>query len=1064
LTKAFVLRRASLLIFVFQLTLAFSASRAWGQYTQGNLVGTVTDSSGARVPSAEITVQSEASPLAARMVTAGKSGEFAVPDLPPGQYTVTVTAQGFEPAESKLTIQVSSSRSIAVQLQPKSVTQTVTVQGQISSIATQPIDITTQVEKGVVTHYDLANIPLASRSFANIAFLVPMTEPVEPSDPTKARTTAISFGGSSGLNVDLSVDGGDNNDDWIGGILQSYSPDAIQEFTVRTAGYNADTGRTNGGSIIISTRRGSDDWHGGGAFYYRTTDLNARNPIDNPPPEPKQPFGRQNYVGNVGGPLIKQKLWVFSNYEYVDENATIAYSANNLAQFQALSQLAADGLVPGVTDIPVSPYTPVPFRDTLWTGRLDYSQSARSQWFLRGSIDRNNTVNNLVQQGTLESTGAYTVTNYYSILVSNSFQFSNFWLGVFTFQANAIHLTQTPNSDLGFAYAFPFSTTSLTTSGFETFGDNQFVTPITAFPIARNQEKDQFRYDVTNTTGRHTPRFGVNFVHEPVFSGILASRAESLYMFANNPTSYLNSLNGVNPQIFANFTECNPATQPSGTCTGADGSTASFAPAADGAFAQNVQRLGVYAQDSWRIRPSLTLNYGLRYDTTFGLFLGSGRSQLQNPTFLTLKALDIPLVNGAPSDYRGAVAPRFGFAYAPHGSLNTVIRAGVGMYYNDLGQNGWASALQAVDQTPAPCNMIGDLGCIPGSMGDPADIQGSIIAPGYKTPYTLEWNAGIEHEFSGRWHIDIHYEHSTGDHQFRNYQYAAGYTICSPLLPGYSGNPADPCAGISAADQVIQQASVPNISIYRSDNRSNYNGVSFLLSHSSKWYEFTAHYTLSKATTWGAVLGELDDYVNLVSNPLDPFGPGDNGPSGEDVRSRFVLSGILHLPGKFELSTLTQLESARPFQLTTPVDVNGAGLITNDRAVVNGVQLPLDSLRGTPYMQVDLRVARPIQVSERFNVMPFIEFFNLLNRSNAGANYVTNIPALTIPGTSYPLIPSNEYGNITSVCTNSTCSQTAPLTSTNQLRQPAGTLGDFFGPGTTVGIPFAAQLGVRVSF
>ena len=544
--------------------------------------------------------------------------------------------------------------------------------------------------------------------------------------------------------------------------------------------------------------------------------------------------------------------------------------------------------------------------------------------------------------------------------------------------------------------------------------------PSRLFPSSRNQEKDQFRYDVTNTTGRHTPRFGVNFVHEPVFSGTLASRAESLYMFANNPTSYLNSLNGVNPQIFANFTECNPATQPSGTCTGADGSTASFAPAADGAFAQNVQRLGVYAQDSWRIKPSLTLNYGLRYDTTFGLFLGSGRSQLQNPTFLTLKALDIPLVNGAPSDYRGAIAPRFGFAYAPHGSLNTVIRAGVGMYYNDLGQNGWASALQAVDQSPAPCNMIGDPGCVPGSMGDPADIQGSIIAPGYKTPYTLEWNAGIEHEFSGRWHIDIHYEHSTGDHQFRNYQYAAGYTICSPLLPGYSGNPANPCAGISAADQVIQQASVPNISIYRSDNRSNYNGVSFLLSHSAKWYEFTAHYTLSKATTWGAVLGELDDYVNLVSNPLNPFGPGDNGPSGEDVRSRFVLSGILHLPGKFELSTLTQLESARPFQLTTPVDVNGAGLITNDRAVVNGVQLPLDSLRGTPYMQVDLRVARPIQVSERFNIMPFIEFFNLLNRANAGANYVTNIPALTIPGTSYPLIPSNEYGNITSVCTNAT--------------------------------------------
>ena len=79
---------------------------------------------------------------------------------------------------------------------------------------------------------DLGSLPLASRSFANIAYLSPMTQPVEPSDPTKARITAVSFGGSSGLNVDLSVDGGDNNDDFIGGFLQSYSPDAIQEFVV----------------------------------------------------------------------------------------------------------------------------------------------------------------------------------------------------------------------------------------------------------------------------------------------------------------------------------------------------------------------------------------------------------------------------------------------------------------------------------------------------------------------------------------------------------------------------------------------------------------------------------------------------------------------------------------------------------------------------------------------------------------------------------------------------------------------------------------------------------------
>src|SRR5258708_29183550 len=98
----------------------------------------------------------------------------------------------------------------------------------------------------------------------------------------------------------------------------------------------------------------------------------------------------------------------------------------------------------------------------------------------------------------------------------------------------------------------------------------------------------------------------------------------------------------------------------------------------------------------------------------------------------------------------------------------------------------------------------------------------------------------------------------------------------------------------------------------------------------------TAHYTLANATTWGAVVGELFDYVNGVSDVRNPFGPGDHGPSGEDVRHRFVLAGTLRLPGKIELSTLSQFESARPYTLAMPFDVNGDGLDSNDRAGVDG--------------------------------------------------------------------------------------------------------------------------------
>ena len=181
--------------------------------------------------------------------------------------------------------------------------------------------------------------------------MTPGTEPVEPSDPTKARITAVSFGGSSGLNVTLSVDGGDNSDDYIGGFLQNFSADALQEFAVRTAQEDADTGRTVGGSVVITTKRGSNLWHGDAAFYERDAALNARFPIDNPAPDPKQPFSRQNYVGTLGGPVVKDKLFFFTSFEYVLEHASIAYSPASLTQFNALATLASQGLIPGVNSI-----------------------------------------------------------------------------------------------------------------------------------------------------------------------------------------------------------------------------------------------------------------------------------------------------------------------------------------------------------------------------------------------------------------------------------------------------------------------------------------------------------------------------------------------------------------------------------------------------------------------------------------------------------------------------------------------------------------------------------------
>ncbi len=1021
-------RRAIFTLILFAVLLT---ATLYAQNPRGSLRGTVQDVSGARIPSAKIIAQLSGSSIQ-REASSEDRGEFRLDDLLPGNYRVSITAAGFAPAQADVSVAVANVRDITVTMKPSSVQQTVNVPGSSSSITTETIDTSSAVRGGVVGSKDLETLPLPARSFANIAYLVPGTEPVEPSDPTKARITAVSTGGSSGLNNELSVDGAENSDDWIGGFLQNFSPDGIQEFAVRTSNEDADTGWTTAGSVVITTKRGTNDWHGDAAFYDRQAALNARFPIENPAPNPKQPFSRQNYVGTIGGPVAKDKVWFFTSFENVHENASIAYSPASTTQFDALAELASQGLITGIPFIPVPSNVPIPFRDYLSSLRFDWAQSQKSSWFLRISSDSYITHNALVQQATLPSTGLLTHNNYWNVAVSNSYAFNSTWLANVVLDASLLHLTQTRNSDLGYALAFPFSSTALTISGFETFGDNQFATPITLFPDLRNQDKYQFRYDLSHVVRDHALKVGIDFIHEPVLSGAFPGNAETVYKFPQDPTYY-----AANPSQFP-------------IALAAD---ATSTPAHDGSFSQNVQRLAFYAEDSWRVSHQLTVNYGLRYQTTWGLFVGSGRSEAENPAYLTLQALDIATVPSVPQDYRKQIAPRLGIAYSPGSNGKTVIRAGFGLYHDDLAQNGWATAFQSVNDSNyarGPCNFSGDTLTGPGCLTGGASATGNLIGSPYKTPYAIHTTGGIQHAFNQHWLAGADYVHEQGNHGYRAFPYSGGTNLFTPLIPASDPNYAND-----------QAAVVPNVNVFESDNRSSYNGLMLHLQGNLRRFDLVANYTLSKAQTWGCVLGELFDYVDGVcqvpsgfnypnAGQLDAFGPGDYGPSGEDVRHRFVLAGVVHIPGGFELSSVNQFESARPITITTADNRGRISISLN-----NGpdVYTSLDEFRGTPYIQSDLRVTRPININERWRVDPFIEFFNLFNRNNPGANFAVNIAQ--IPGAQF-----NTNGAVNGVC-NPNC---VPLTGLKQLEIPEGALGDFFGPGTTVGIPFAAQLGVRVTF
>ena len=267
-----------------------------------------------------------------------------------------------------------------------------------------------------------------------------------------------------------------------------------------------------------------------------------------------------------------------------------------------------------------------------------------------------------------------------------------------------MHLTQTRNSDLGFALAFPFSSTAQTISGFETFGDNQFATPITLFPDLRNQEKYQFRYDLSHVMGDHALKFGVDFIHEPVLSGAFPGNAETIYNFPQNPTYYV----------------ANPSQFPIDLAAGASTSPAPRRQLFAGCSAARVLRRRLLA----RI-PSSHGQLRIALSDDLGLFIGSGRSQADNRRVRDAAGAANSDVPSVPQRLSQAIRPRLGIAYSPGDSGKTVIRAGFGLFYDDLAQNGWATAFQGLDYP----NFTTGRAALPGGPGTYALIGGGRLIP-----------------------------------------------------------------------------------------------------------------------------------------------------------------------------------------------------------------------------------------------------------------------------------------------------------------------------------------------
>ena len=326
-----------------------------------------------------------------------------------------------------------------------------------------------------------------------------------------------------------------------------------------------------------------------------------------------------------------------------------------------------------------------------------------------------------------------------------------------------------------------------------------------------------------------------------------------------------------------------------------------YTPPGDGSFSQNVQRLAFYGEDSWRVSPRFTLNYGLRYQSTFGLFEGSGRSSGREQR--------LHHAAGAADSHRARRAARLPQADCPAPGLrlvarrqqNTVIRAGFGLYYDDLAQNGWATAFQGVNDTNAvtgSCALTGGPGTYaltgPGCLEGGTGATGNLIGSGYKTPYAIHITGGAEHAFNEHWLASADYVHEQGNHGYRAFPYAGAANLFTRSFPRRTRTTPLTRPTWCLTSMSFNPTTGPVTTPSWSTCRGTCDSLAWSLTTRSRKRR-------PGDVCWANCSTMLTAFARLQSGPeagqLDAFGPGDYGPSGEDVRHRFVLAGTVHIRG-----------------------------------------------------------------------------------------------------------------------------------------------------------------------
>jgi Carboxypeptidase regulatory-like domain/TonB dependent receptor-like, beta-barrel len=912
-------RRHVFLSVVFALAVAQTLA-AQETISYGSISGRVTDPQGAVVPGASVSTRHTQTNLIREGVTDGE-GRFRFPYLRVGPYDVTVSHPGFASATRTISVTIGSAYEVPITLAVAGVTASVTV----TDAATVLEGARSQIA-GTVSNVEVENLPMNSRNFLDLALLVPGVSPTNiGSTQLFAETSAvpgqgISVSSQRNFSNNFIVDGLSANDDAAGLSGIPYGVDAIDQFQVVTSGGQAELGRALGGYISVVTKSGTNAPRGDFYGYFRDDRWNARNALSGT----KLPMNQKQYGASMGGPIVRDRTFYFSNVEQrrLDQMGLATISAENVQTINA--HLAVVGY-PG-SPISTGVY-PNPVDTTHFLTKVDHQFNSRDQFSMRYSLydvlSRNSRGAGALNAPTASS-GLDNIDQ--SIALSNTVTLSSRTVNETRVQFAYGDLKALPSDPIGPAVGI---------AGVASFGT------LSGSPQGRLNKMVQVVNNLSHQAGAHALRAGIDFIHND--DKITFPRSiRGSYAFSS----------------LANFL--------AGTYN-ASGFTQTFG---DIVVTQKNPNLGLYVQDEWKMRPSLTVNAGMRYELQF------------------LESFDTDSNN---------LSPRLGFAWTPTDSRRTVVRGSAGLFFDRVPLRALANALLSAGNTTdlSQLRQIG-ISLSPTQAGAPVFPNILSAAVPSITPVNLTtMDRNLQNAFSKQGSVEV--EHQLGNMATVSvgYQYIRG----EHLIISINQN-VPTCAAIGTNNGCRPNPNYANNSQYSSEAESNYHGmhVSFVQRPAS-WGHYRVSYTLSKSMN---NVGE-----NFFSSPIDPTDLSkDWGRSDDDQRHRIVLSGSASLPSRFEVSGSLQAYSSPPFNITSGVTtIQG----TAGRPIVNGQFIERNAGVGSDFFSLSARILRSFRLTDRVEVQGIVEGFNLTNHRNVITRN-TNFG----PG-AYPDNPAANFGQVTAV-------------------------------------------------